>query len=164
MWVYLVTRQVRVALCHDVRLCSLPWTPAGHGHKQGPTLFPKKVTLLGMGSSQMWWAEMKSHWSRATLIHCGPCPHKREMKTQRAHGRLLSGDLWVFGLRGEARSDPTQSLERAQPCPTLIMDSHPPPSRLCGSVCVTMFYVCALFVCLVVAEARRGGQIPETRI
>lgn len=139
MWVYLVTRQVRVALCHDVRLCSLPWTPAGHGHKQGPTLFPKKVTLLGMGSSQMWWAEMKSHWSRATLIHCGPCPHKREMKTQRAHGRLLSGDLWVFGLRGEARSDPTQSLERAQPCPTLIMDSHPPPSRLCGSVCVTMF-------------------------
>lgn len=100
-----------------------------------PTLFPKKVTLLEVGSSQMCLAEMKSHWSRATLIHCGPCLHKREMWTQRAHGRWLSGDRWIFRLRGKAGSDPTQRLERAQPYPTLIMDSYPLPPRLCGSVC-----------------------------
>lgn len=77
---------------------------------------------------------MKSHRSRAVLIHCGLCPHERKMRTRISHGRLLSGECWVFRLRSEAGSDPTRCLERAQPCPTLIMDSYPPPWRPCGPV------------------------------
>lgn len=49
-------------------------------HMLKPRLLTKKVTLLEVGSSQMWLAEMKSHWSRVILIHCGltrgKCGHR----------------------------------------------------------------------------------------